>query len=85
MFKSTCAIAAIAFSLVVSLQAAPKHRLLFFTKSSGFEHEVISWKKGKPSYAEKIFSELGAKHDWEFEFSKDGSKFSPEYLKGFMR
>lgn len=67
----------------LSLHAKPAHRLLFFTKSSGFEHDVISWKKGKPSHAEKIFNSLGAKHGWEFEFSKDGSKFTPEYLAGF--
>lgn len=66
-----------------SLHADPAHKLLFFTKSSGFEHDVISWKKGQPSHSEKIFLELGAKHSWTFEFSKDGSKFSPEYLAGF--
>ena len=62
--------------------AAPKH-ILFFTKSSGFEHPVISWKHGQPSFAEKVLLELGQKNGWEFTFSKDGSKFSPEYLKQF--
>lgn len=83
MVKYSCLAMALALGLVLPTQAAPKHRLLFFTKSSGFEHEVISWKKGKPSFAEKIFIEIGEKQGWEFEFSKDGSKFSPEYLKGF--
>lgn len=67
----------------LSLEAAPARKLLFFTKSSGFEHSVISWKNGKPSVAEKVFLELGGKQDWTFEFSKDGSKFSKEYLDGF--
>ncbi|RYD20864.1 MAG: ThuA domain-containing protein [Verrucomicrobiaceae bacterium] len=66
-----------------SLMADAPHKLLFFTKSSGFEHDVISWKKGKPSHAEKVFLELGSKKKWEFEFSKDGSKFSREYLAQF--
>ena len=74
-------------SLAVSLSASaadvPKHKILFFTKSSGYEHEVISWKKGQPSIAEKSLLELGAQNNWEFTFSKDGSKFSPEYLNGF--
>lgn len=83
MVKYFCLSMALALGFVLPLQAAPKHRLLFFTKSSGFEHDVISWKKGKPSFAEKIFTEIGEKQGWEFEFSKDGSKFSPEYLKGF--
>jgi type 1 glutamine amidotransferase len=63
--------------------SAPARKLLFFTKSSGYEHDVISWKKGKPSFAEKQFEELGKKNHWTFEFSKDGSKFSPDYLKQF--
>ncbi|MDD5139247.1 MAG: DUF1080 domain-containing protein [Verrucomicrobiales bacterium] len=62
--------------------AAPR-KILFFTKSSGYEHSVISWKKGRPSFAEKILLELGQKNGWEFTFSKDGSKFSPEYLAQF--
>ena len=62
---------------------APKKKVLFFTKSSGFEHSVISWKKGQPSWAEGVLNELGAKHGWEFTFSKDGSKFSKDYLAQF--
>ena len=62
---------------------APRRKILFFSKSSGFEHEVISYKKGKPSVVEKALTELGAKNNWEFTFSKDGSLFSAEYLKQF--
>jgi uncharacterized protein len=62
--------------------AAPK-KILFFTKSSGFEHSVISWKNGQPSHAEKVLAELGEKNGWEFTFSKDGSKFSKDYLAQF--
>lgn len=65
------------------LAVSTPRRILFFTKSSGYEHEVISWKKGKPSYAEKILLELGKKNGWEFTFSKDGSLFTPEYLAQF--
>lgn len=74
---------ALSLALSYSSHAAAKHKLLFFTKSSGYEHEVISYKKGQPSFAEKIFLEFGAKESWDFVFSKDGSKFSPEYLAGF--
>ncbi|MCX8497116.1 MAG: ThuA domain-containing protein [Akkermansiaceae bacterium] len=83
MFKKPAISLALGLGLSLSLHAAPAHRLLFFSKSSGFQHPVISWKDGQPSFAEKIFTELGAKHSWEFVFSKDGSKFSPEYLAGF--
>jgi type 1 glutamine amidotransferase len=73
-----------AFTAVVCLShAAEPKKILFFTKSSGFEHEVISYKNGRPSHAENVLLTLGAKHGWEFTFSKDGSLFSPEYLKRF--
>ena len=62
---------------------AVKKKILFFSKSSGFEHSVISWKNGQPSWAEKQLSVIGQKNGWEFTFFKDGSLFSPEYLKGF--
>jgi hypothetical protein len=68
--------------MTVATSAAPK-KILFFTKSSGFEHSVISWKNGQPSHAEKVLRELGEKNGWEFTFSKDGSKFAPDYLAQF--
>jgi type 1 glutamine amidotransferase len=58
-------------------------KILFFSKSSGFEHSVISYKGGQPSFAEKVLSELGGQNRWEFTFSKDGSLFSDSYLAGF--
>jgi len=79
-FVSLLAVLLLAVACTVS--AAPK-KILFFTKSSGFEHSVISWKNGQPSFAEKILLDLGQKNGWEFTFSKDGSKFSPEYLAQF--
>jgi type 1 glutamine amidotransferase len=61
----------------------PKRKILFFSKSSGFEHSVISYKNGQPSHAEKVLQELGGKNGWEFTFSKDGSIITPEGLKPF--
>lgn len=66
----------------VSLSGAPL-RVLYFTKSSGFEHSVIKHVDGKPSYSEGVLSKLAPKHELELTFSKDGSKFSAEYLKQF--
>ena len=77
---STVAVLLLAAALTAA--AAPR-KILFFTKSSGFEHSVISWQHGRPSFAEKILLDLGAKNGWEFVFSKAGSKFSPEYLAQF--
>ena len=87
MFKKLIApIALCAAVIAAAVFAAPvpaRHRILFFTKSSGFEHSVITWKNGKPSWAEKVLLELGERNGWEFEFSKDGSKFSKDYLAQF--
>jgi uncharacterized protein len=67
---------------VMTVGAAPK-KILFFTKSATFEHSAISWKGGPPSHAEKVLQDLGKANDWEFTFSKDGSKFSRDYLQQF--
>ncbi len=83
MIRKTLLLTALLLPSVIAADAQKPHKLLFFTKSSGFEHSVISWKDGKPSLAEKVFLDLGTKFSWEFEFSKDGSKFSPDYLAGF--
>lgn len=73
----------LALGLAFSASDSKKPHILFFSKSSGFEHSVISWKNGQPSHAEKVLTELGAKEGWNFEFSKDGSKFSKDYLAQF--
>lgn len=76
-----CALATMALS-ALSLSAAPI-RVLYFTKSSGFEHSVVKRENGQPSYSERILTRLGGEHQIEFTFSKDGSKFSPAYLAQF--
>lgn len=73
----------LAFALsVLAAQAAPL-RVLYFTKSSGYEHSAIKWVDGKPSYSENVLKALGAKQDITFTFSKDGSLFSKDYLAQF--
>ncbi len=67
---------------LVSMSAAPL-RVLFFTKSSGYEHAVIKHVDGKPSYAENVLSRLGEKEGIAFTFSKDGALFTPAYLAQF--
>ena len=62
-----------------------KKKVLFFSKSSGFEHEAIKlvMKDGKPGYAFAVLREIGEKQNIEFTFSKDGSLFTPDYLAQF--
>ncbi|MES1167214.1 MAG: ThuA domain-containing protein [Pseudomonadota bacterium] len=74
----------LALAPVLGADSAPAaKKILFFSKSSGFEHSVISYRKGRPAYAEQVLAELGARNNLAFTFSKDGSRFTPAYLEGF--
>jgi type 1 glutamine amidotransferase len=77
----------LALGLAAALPAAtrptPVKKVLFFTKSSNFEHSVIKRHNGQPSWAEQVLAKEGPKHGIAFVFSKDGSLFTPEYLAQF--
>lgn len=82
MIKIFCAIALIAsfnFSPRLFAAAAPK-RILFFSKSAGFEHSTIKRKGDEPSFAETILKQIGEKNNIEFTFTKDGRVFTPENI-----
>ena len=66
-----------------SLFSAAPLRVLYFTKSSGFEHSVVKRLDGQPSHSERILTTLGEKHGIHFTFSKDGSIFTRDYLAAF--
>ena len=72
-------LAALALPVV---HAAP-HKVLFFSKSSNFEHSVIKRRAGQPSWAEQVLAREGPAHGIEFVFSKDGSQFTPAFLAQF--
>lgn len=74
---------AIGFILAPSPRGAEgqsKKRILFFTKSSGFEHSVIRASGSQPSHAERVLMDLAQKHDWAVTHTKDGSVFATENL-----
>ena len=58
----------------------PPKKILFFSKSSGYEHDMIKKKDGELSKAEQVLSELGARNNIQFTFTKDGSVFTPENI-----
>src|SRR5688572_27903344 len=82
VYPGFLSVAIATLGLAVSLSAAPL-RVLYFTKSSGYEHSVIKQVDGAPSFSENLITKWAPKHDIEFTFSKDGSKFSTEYLAQF--
>jgi len=72
--------------------APAKKRILFFTKSSGYEHSTIKdpakpFTPGPgsavPGLAFWVAKAIGNSNNIEFVFSKDGSLFTPEYLAQF--
>lgn len=59
-------------------------KVLFFTRSQGFEHDVIRRKSaGELSFAEKMMVDLGKQNGFEVTATKDGSVFTPEGLEQF--
>ena len=70
-------------SLAQEIVPKGKH-ILYFTKSSGFEHSVV--KRATPnelSHSEKVLTELGKKYGFEVECTKDGTVFTRENLAKF--
>lgn len=55
--------------------SADKKSVLVFTKSSGFEHDVVKTAGGKPSIVDQTVAELGKKHGFDVTTSKDGRVF----------
>jgi type 1 glutamine amidotransferase len=73
---------ALSASTMFGADQTTKH-VLFFSKSSGFEHSAIKRANDAPSFAETVLKELGQNHNIEFTFTKDGSVFTKDGLKKF--
>ena len=66
------------------LGAADKEKsVLVFTKSSGFEHAVVKRVDGKPSIMDDVVTELGNKHGFRVEVTKDGRIFEEKKIHSF--
>ena len=74
-FVQAGAIAGAGLALPTTLFAASKKSVLVFTKSSGFEHDVVKTVGGKPSIVEQALSSLGKEHDFDVTATKDGRVF----------
>ncbi|MDG3002187.1 ThuA domain-containing protein [Paludisphaera mucosa] len=58
---------------------APK-KVLYFTKSSGFPHSVVTRKGDALAHSEKILTEIGKEHGFDVVASKDGRLFEPDKI-----
>jgi len=50
-------------------------RILFLTKSAGYEHSVVRRAGNALSHAERVFTQIGAKHGFDITCTKNGSVF----------
>lgn len=82
-FLKKAALAGAAASLPVRVSQASQKSLLVFTKSSGFEHDVVKRKDGKPSILETTVTDLGKKYGFATECSKDGRIFDSADFRKF--
>src|SRR4051812_45995239 len=64
----------------LAAQKGAVKKVLFFTKSSGFPHPVISRHDDKLSHAEQILTDLGKDHGFDVVCSKDGMMFEPDKI-----
>ena len=87
---AAAALAAAGFPLgwARAAEAGTKPRkVLFFTKSAGFEHSCIKRPDNNSaaelSHAEKVLIDLGKQNGFEVVATKDGSVFTPENLAEF--
>jgi type 1 glutamine amidotransferase len=72
---ATLAATALPYSRAADDKNENKRKVLFFTKSSGFEHDPVKRNGEDLSLAEKALTELGKKHGFEVVATKDGRVF----------
>lgn len=80
-FVKTGTAAAAGLAMSGRMLAAQKKSVLVFTKSSGFEHDVVKVKDGKPSIVETAVTALGQKHGFDVTATKDGGVFNSGEFK----
>ena len=79
----TGAVVGVGVALPTELFSSRKKSLLVFTKSSGFEHEVVKIKDGHPSIVDTAVTALGKQHGFEVTASKDGRIFDTKEFRDF--
>jgi type 1 glutamine amidotransferase len=65
------------------LLGASNKSVLVFTKSSGWEHDVVKRVGGQPSIVDDAVNALGARHGFKVEVTKDGRIFDEKRIHSF--
>lgn len=73
---------ALALASASLAEAKPEEplRVLFLSKSSGFEHSSIRRDGGAPSHVERVLDELAKQHDFELDTTKDAGRIRSDVL-----
>ncbi len=59
----------------IRIRAASRPKLLYFTRSAGFEHSPIKRNRAELSHSEKILTGLGQRDGYDVDCTKDGRVF----------
>ena len=68
---------------VRAAEAKKRKRMLVFTRSAGFQHDVVKVTGGKPCLVDRTWTDLAAKNGFDIECTKDGRVFVPEKIATF--
>ena len=82
-FLRAAAVTGAGMALAKRLPAPPAKSVLVFTKSSGFEHEVVKRINGKPSLVDDTITALGDRHGFHVGVTKDGRIFEEKQFHGY--
>jgi hypothetical protein len=75
------ALVAVPLAAACAADSKPLH-VLFFNKSSGFEHSTVKLKPDGTTFAGGVLKELAAKNNFDVTETKDGTFFtSPDFAK----
>ncbi len=64
-------------------KSGKKRRLLMFTRSQGYQHASVSREKSEYGPAELVMMDLGQKHGFDVDATKDGTIFTPENIANY--
>jgi type 1 glutamine amidotransferase len=82
-FLRATALTGAGLALSNRLLGAKEKSVLVFTKSSGWEHDVVKRVDGKPSIVDDAVNDLGNKHGFKVGVTKDGRIFDSKELHSY--
>lgn len=82
-FLRTATLTGAGLALASNLKSAPNKSVLVFTKSSGWEHDVVKRVAGQPSLVDDKITDLGSRHGFKVGVTKDGRIFDSKEFHSY--